>query len=142
MAAQGPWEHRQGLERLQDLPAEQDAHPVPAEPDVFLEQMRDHAYDFVEHELLEDRLDLWQAEWATLEDAPGWWTLQPPDDLRCWALVILQDLKVSSEAASHFVALVHEGPDGFAEGLRIIAHLAKDKQGARARDLGAMQVPG
>ena len=137
MAGRGPWAQRQSLERLQDLPAEQDAHPVPTDPDVFLEQMREHAEEFIAPELLDDRLTLWENEWATLTGAPPWWTFQPPDDLRCWEHVILKDLKVSNEAAHQFVALVRKGPEGFSEGLRVLAHLVKDKKqgkGDKVRD--------
>ena len=137
MVVQGPWESRQGLDRLQDLPAEHEDHPVPTDPDVFIDQMRDHAEQFIDGELLDERQDLWEKEWATLKHAPPWWTFQPPDDLRCWADVILKELKVSDVAAHHFVALVKQGPEGFSEGLRVLAHLVKDKKqgpGDKVRD--------
>ena len=137
MVVHGPLAQKQGLERLADLPAESPGHPVPTDPSEFLEQMREHAMQFIDPELIEDRQDLWDNEWNILEHAPSWWTFQPPDDLYCWSWMIQVELEVSEEAVAHFVALVRIGPEGFSEGLRVLAHLTKDKKqgkGGKVRD--------
>ena len=61
---------------------------------------------------------------------PIWMTLAPPQDLKCWAPILLEQ-KIDSDAVTDLVHVIrgaHEGNHGYYESIRIIAHLLKDTE--------------
>ena len=61
---------------------------------------------------------------------PLWMTLAPPQDLKCWATILLEQ-KIDSDAVTDLVNVIrgaHEGNHGYYEAIKIIAHLMKDNE--------------
>lgn len=160
MAAQGsedPWGNYKGvfrveeqalhepLDRLTHLP-EEPPHQGPDDDEEnvdldagcegFLKALRTRATNFVDPELLEDRLDLWSSEPGGPEDAPEHMylkgkTTQAHLEFHHWISVIKQDLKCDDRSCREFQTLFHTNPPGaphgFMEANRILAHMLKDK---------------
>ena len=67
---------------------------------------------------------------AHLARRPVWMTLAPPEDLKCWAPILLEQ-KIDEQAISsllHVITSAHSGNHGYYESIRIIAHLLKDSE--------------
>ena len=63
-------------------------------------------------------------------NSPVWMTLAPPEDLKCWAPILLEQ-KIDEQAISsllHVITSAHSGNHGYYESIRIIAHLLKDSE--------------
>ena len=57
---------------------------------------------------------------------PNWMTLQPSEDLRCWAGIVESDMAIEKYSIMALVELIKGGRLGCQEGSRILAHLMKD----------------
>ena len=67
---------------------------------------------------------------AHLARRPVWMTLAPPEDLKCWAPILLEQ-KIDEQAISSLLQVIssaHSGSHGYYESIRIIAHLLKDSE--------------
>ena len=107
----------------------------------YLRSSRAYAVENVDPELLEDRWATWKilGEYGPNEvlEHPGeWWCLVPSQDLIEYNTLLMNILQCDSEYVGYWVRLVHEGPLGYIECLRLLHHLLKDKDLASSTSEG------
>ena len=140
----GPWKQAQFIQRLSFLPQLGDLPEAPEShfyapkgfvphlcqrPIEYLQFMRDHARLHIADDfLLDDREDIWEQEFC-LEYLPTWVTLEVPGDLRNWRSVLREDLQIDKRAMRSLEALVREGPRGYHEAAKALAHCLKNEKG-------------
>ena len=124
--------HKEGLDRLADLPAEapycaskkRSLEPLPGKD--FIRSLREHACRHVKGKYLDDRKALWDKEVVDMYIKPEWMTLRT-ENLMCWQKLMQDDLDIDHKAGVQWATLVKSrGPRGRAEAARILHHLFKD----------------
>ena len=144
------WDKKIGLKRLTNLgnvpprappwypdgakPMHEDAvSSAHMDPDVpmekWLDLLHNVAWDVVDPELMEDRVNIWR-KFDQHEEGhlPPWMTLMPSVDLKEeYQELLEEDLKLDSKALDPFIKLVRRGPMGYSEACRVLAHGLKDK---------------
>ena len=130
------WADPVGIDRLANL-ADACPEPVPEDvPDVmygvpgYLQVLHKHARDVMAPEHLETREKIWASQ-DSLEDQQSlspWMTLEPSTDLQEWEGVLRNVMGCDDRACTRLREILQlQGPRGYAEGCRILAHLFKDK---------------
>ena len=129
------WDDKVGIARLVGLPTT----PPPPMPDgpaltpgasmeAWMKALHSHAFRAVDPENLDDRRDLWNQTWETIQDCPKWMTLTPQPDLRDYETLLVKDLQMGNQAIEPFITLARRGPLGYSEACRVLHHGLKDKR--------------
>ena len=144
MESSNSWDQKVGVNRLRSL----GDVPPPSEPDGpymaagvnmedWLHDLRRHASDEMDPELLEDRWTLWRQVPEDVHHAPPWMTLAAEPDLRNHEKLLVMDLELDKRSLDPFVSLVRRSELGYSEACRVLYHGLKDK-----RDIGHPRYDG
>ena len=70
-------------------------------------------------------------------DPDPWWTLEPSENLREWESLLEKDLECDWYSTTQWLQVLHKGPMGRLEALRILHHMVKDKKAYASGPWGA-----
>ena len=135
MQSKSTWDKKLGVARLRSLGSE----PPPSAPhgpylaaganmEYWLHDLRGHATDKMEPELLDPRWAIWRQVPEYVHDAPAWMTLAADPDLRNYENLMLEDLELDKRSLDPFVTLVRRSGLGYSEACRVLYHGLKDKK--------------
>ena len=130
------WSQITGMRRLENIdlnncpsnyPDDMDHHPWIVES--FMMSMHMALKDIPDESLM-DLEKKHVTNRAHLARRPVWMTLAPPEDLKCWAPILIEQ-HIDERAISSLLQVIssaHSGSHGYYESIRIIAHLLKDSE--------------